>query len=255
MTAVALRVEDSGGSGDPVLLYHAIGCDHRMWDAVVPLLAPHFRLIRIDARGHGRSPLTPRPYSLEQLADDALVVLDRLRIEKAHCVGLSMGGMAGQAFALAHPDRLGRLVIANSTSSYGPDGRSMWRSRIQLVEQGGLAAIQEMVMGRYFSEPFRANHPDIVTAVAERFLGTPAEGYLGCCDAISGLDFTARLPSIEAATLVIAGELDAGTPISMSKAIAASIPDARLAVIEGAAHLSAVEKPAEFACLIHDFLD
>ena len=166
-----------------------------------------------------------------------------------------MGGMIGQAFALGHGKRLDRLVIANSTSSYGPEGRPNWKKRIELVEQGGLAAIREMVEQRYFSETCRREHRSVVDKVMGRFMQTSAEGYLGCCDAIAELDFSRDLARIDRPTLAIAGELDAGTPPAMSETIARAIPGARLAVIPGAAHLSAAEKPAEFAALVSAFLN
>ncbi len=246
MKPVELHCVDSGGGGDAVLLAHAIGCDHRMWDELASVLSRRFRVLRIDARGHGESPVPKRPYTLEGMADDAVRVLDRLGIDTAHWVGLSMGGMIGQAFALAHGDRLGRLVLANTTSSYGAEGPAMWEARAKAVAEGGMAAITDLAMTRYFSDEFRARHSDVVAPVRKRFLETPAEGYIGCCDAIRDLDFTADLGRIHARTLVIAGEMDAGTPVAMSEAIANRIPGARLAVIPGAAHLSAVEKPAEF---------
>jgi 3-oxoadipate enol-lactonase len=254
MSAVEIACSDSGGKGPAVLLAHAIGCDHRMWDDLAARLSPMHRVIAIDSRGHGRSPVPPRPYSLGMLADDARALLDRLGIAKAHWVGLSMGGMAGQAFALAYPERLEKLVIANSTSSYGPEGRTAWQGRIKLVEDGGLAAIRDMVAQRYFSDAFRRDHADVVRTVMDRFMETPAQGYLGCCDAIRELDFSQRLSAIRAPTLVIAGGEDVGTPVAMSEAIAKGIPGAKLEVIPGAAHLSAVEKPREFADRVDRFL-
>jgi 3-oxoadipate enol-lactonase len=252
--AVPLHCEDSGGPGEAVVLAHAIGCDRRMWEDLAGRLAARWRVLRIDTRGHGRSPVPPRPYTLGELAADALAVLDRLGVARAHWVGLSMGGMIGQAFALAHGDRLGRLVLANTTSSYGPEGRAMWHSRAKLVAEGGLAAIAHMVEARYFSSEFRKAHPGVVAATMQRFLETPVEGYLGCCDAIAELDFAAELPRIHHRTLVIAGGADAGTPPAMSEEIAAKIPGARLAVLPGAAHLSAAEEPLAFASLVKDFL-
>ncbi len=240
MSAVALFHEESG-SGN-------------MWDDLAAQLARTHRVVRPDLRGHGASPVPPRPYSLEGMAGDALALLDRLGIGKAHWVGLSMGAMVGMAFALEHPDRVGRLVLANTTSSYGPEGRATWQARAQAVEQGGLAAINDLVMSRYFSADFRADHADVVARTSERFLASPAQGYLGCCDAIAELDYAADLARIRARALVIAGAADAGTPPAMSQAIAERIPGAQLAVIPGAAHLSAVEKPAEFAALVKGFL-
>lgn len=254
MSAVALHVRDTAGPGEPVLLAHAIGLSARMWKGLMEALAPRWRLIAFDARGHGLSPVPPRPYSLADLADDAAAVLDSLGLESAHWVGLSMGGMAGQAFALRHPRRLRRLVLANTTASYGAEGRVMWQARAKLVAEGGLAAIRDAVEARYFSERFRAARPDIVADTMQRFMSTPAEGYLGCCDAIAALDFTKDLERIAAPTLVIAGSADAGTPVAMSEALARGIPGARLAVIEGAAHLSSAEAPETFERLVVDFL-
>ncbi len=254
MKPAQLFAAASGDAADCVVLVHAIGMDHRMWDDLTAFLAHRFRVVRVDVRGHGASPVPPRPYSLEALAGDVAAVLDRHAIAKAHLVGLSLGGMIGQAFALEHSHRLGRLVLANTTSSYGPEGRSMWQARAKAVEAGGLAAIKDMVLSRYFSDPFREENPRVVEETGRRFLETPAPGYLGCCDAIAELDYTADLPRIRARTFVIAGEKDVGTPPAMSQTIAARIPGARLAVIPGAAHLSAVEKPTEFNALVRDFL-
>ena len=255
MTAVELFFTDSGGRGEAVLLAHAIGCDHRMWEDLGARLASRFRVIRVDARGHGRSPVPRRPYTLEGMAEDARALLDRLGIEHAHWVGLSMGGMVGLAFARESPERLGRLVLANTTASYGPEGRAMWEARAKLVAEKGLGAIHDMVMSRYFSDDFREANRAIVKTFGERFLATPVEGYLGCCDAIAELDFSGDLDRIRARTLVIAGEVDAGTPPAMSRAMASRIPGAQVAVIPGAAHLSAVEKPGEFAGLVRGFLE
>ena len=251
--AVPLHHVESG-AGDPVVLAHAIGMDHRMWDDLAARLAGSHRVIRVDLRGHGRSPAPPRPYTLEEMAEDVAALLDRLGVERTHWVGLSMGAMVGMAFARDFPSRLGRLVLANTTASYGPEGRAMWAARAKAVSDGGLAAIRDMVMSRYFSDAYRASHGREVSTVARRFLETPVEGYLGCCDAIGELDFTADLSRIHARTLVIAGEADAGTPPAMSQAIADRIPGAQLAVIPGAAHLSAAEKPAEFGALVGSFL-
>ncbi|MGE5616819.1 MAG: 3-oxoadipate enol-lactonase [Bacillota bacterium] len=253
MSAAELFRKVSGGGADTVVLAHAIGMDHRMWDELVPALSATHRVVALDLRGHGRSAVPARPYSLEDMADDVVALLDELRVERAHWVGLSMGAMIGMAFAIVHARRLGRLVLANTTSSYGPEGRAMWQARAKAVSEGGLAAIRDMVMGRYFSDDFREQHADVVGKVARRFVETPVEGYLGCCDAIADLDYGAELARIHARTLVIAGEHDIGTPPAMSQAIADRIPGAQLAVI-GAAHLSAVEKPAEFARLVQGFL-
>lgn len=254
MRAVDLHFTDSGGGAEAVLLAHAIGCDHRMWEELGAQLAKRYRVIAFDARGHGRSPLAHRPYTLEILADDARALLDKLGVARAHWVGLSMGGMIGQAFALRHPARLLKLVIANSTAGYGAEGRAVWQARMKQVQEGGLASIRDASAARWFSEGFRSNRRQRVDEIMSRFLETPVEGYLGCCEAIAALDYADDLIRIKAKTLVIAGEADVGTPPAMSRAIAAKIPGAKLAVIPGAAHLSVAEKPAEFADLVERFL-
>ncbi len=242
------------GSGEPVVLVHAIGCDHRMWDGLAAALVPHWRVVRVDVRGHGQSSVPAGEYTLEALADDVLGVLDSLSIDKAHWVGLSMGGMIGQAFAINHRERLGRLVLANTSSSYGPEGAKTWEARMKAVREGGMAAIADLVMQRYFSDEFRERHPEVVMRTKQRVLTTPVVGYLGCCAAIRDLDFSRDLASIHARTLVIAGGRDAGTPVTMSEAIATKIPGSQLAVLPDAAHLSAVEAPGEFNALVRDFL-
>ena len=254
MTAVALHAKDTGGEGEAVVLAHAIGLDHRMWDPIVAALRPRYRVIAFDTRGHGASPVPPRPYTLRDLADDAVALLDRLGIARAHWVGLSMGGMIGQAFALAHPRRLGRLVLANTTSSYGPGGKANWQARIKLVEEGGLEAIRAAVEQRYFSEAFRREDPGQVATTMARFMETPVQGYLGCCDAIADLEFSKDLARIAVPTLVIAGDADVGTPVAMSEALVAGIPGARLVVLQGAAHLAAVEQPRPFTDAVSRFL-
>jgi 3-oxoadipate enol-lactonase len=254
MIPVALHFADAG-EGPAAVLVHAIGCDLSMWDDLArTLVAKGLRVVRVDVRGHGASPVPPRPYALAALAADVVALLDRCGIERAHWVGLSMGGMIGQAFALDHAERLGKLVLANTTSSYGADGRKMWEARAKAVEDGGMAVITELAMTRYFSDEFRAGHPEVVERVRARFLGTDPRGYIACCDAIRDLDFTDRLRGIRARTLVIAGDRDVGTPPAMSEEIVRRIPAARLAIIPGAAHLSAVEKPREFGALVAEFL-
>jgi 3-oxoadipate enol-lactonase len=155
-----LHHTDSGGQGEAVVLVHAIGCDLRMWDSLEAALAPRFRVVRVDLRGHGASPVIAGPCTLEDLADDVAAVLDRVRVPCAHWVGLSLGGMIGQAFALAHPARLGRLVLANTTAGYGAQGHAMWSARAQAVRDGGMEAIVDLAMERYFSDAFRARHAD-----------------------------------------------------------------------------------------------
>jgi len=229
-----------------VCITHSLASDGGSWAEQVPaLLLAGLCVLRLDMRGHGGSDPVQGDYTMRALADDVAHALEALAIPRVHYIGLSIGGMIGQAFALAHPRRLGRLVLANTTSSYGPEGPKMWEARAKAVEEGGMAAITELAMTRYFSDAFRAAHPEMVERVRRQFLSTDPAGYIGCCDAIRDLDFEPRLAAIGARTLVIAGGKDVGTPVAMSARIAPGIRGAELAVIADAAPPSAAETPRE----------
>jgi 3-oxoadipate enol-lactonase len=237
-----------------VVLSHALGCDMDMWDALANHLAADCRVIVYDHRGHGGSEAPPGPYAMSDLADDAARLLRELDTGPVVWIGLSMGGMVGQELALRHPSLVASLVVANSASNYPEAARAMWAERIATVEARGVEAIADAVMGRYFHDGFRAAQPATVARFRRRVAATGAAGYAACCAAVAGVDTTARLPAIAVPALVIAGELDAGTPLPMSQQIAGAIPHARLEVIAEASHLSAIEQPDRFAALVDAFL-
>lgn len=242
------------GSGPWVTLSHSLSCDLTMWDELAVALAPTFSVLRYDTRGHGGTTVPEGSYSFEQLAADVLGLLDALKIEHTHFVGLSMGGMIGQHFALAAPQRLNKLVIANSTSRIPPEAGPLWDERIALARAQGCAGVVEGTLARWFTPGFRAAQPDAVARIAAQIRNTPAAGYIGCASAIRALDITAKIGAIAAPTLVIAGADDPGTPPAMSEVIAATIPGARLEIIPSASHLSCIEQPEIFNRLVADFL-
>lgn len=254
---ITIRYEVQG-SGPWVMLSHSLSCDLTMWDALAVALAPTFTVLRYDTRGHGRTSLPSEapegPYSFEQLVGDVVGLLDALHIERTHFVGLSMGGMIGQHLALAHPARVDRLVIANSTSRIPPEAGPLWDERIAIARGEGCAGLVEGTLGRWFTPGFRAAQPLETARIGRLIAATPPAGYIGCAGAIRALDITARIDAIRAPTLVIAGADDPGTPPAMSEAIAARIPGARLEVIANASHLSCIEQPARFLGLVEDFL-
>ena len=242
------------GPRKTVVLSHALGCDLTMWDQLANELSADCRVICYDHRGHGSSDSPAGPYSMADLADDAARMLRELDSGPVVWIGLSMGGMVGQEVALRHPSLVTALVIANSTSTYPDEARAMWRQRIETVRAGGVEAIADAVMGRYFHDAFRAGNAATVERFRRRLTTTGAEGYVACCAAVAAVDTTERLPQIAAPTLVIAGELDAGTPLPMSEAIAQRIPGARLAMLQNASHLSAIEEPEQFAQAVTQFM-
>jgi 3-oxoadipate enol-lactonase len=237
-----------------VVLSHALGCDLTMWDSLATGLAADCRVIAFDHRGHGSSDAPPGRYSIADMADDAARLLRELDTGPVVWVGLSMGGMVGQELALRHPALVGALVLANTTSAYPPAAREVWEQRIATVQEQGIEPIADAVMGRYFTERFRAERGAVVARFRERVVSTDATGYIGCCAAVGAVDTTARLGAIAAPTLVIAGELDQGTPVAMAETLAAGIPDARLTVLKDASHLSAIEQPQAFAEAVSGFI-
>ena len=242
------------GSGPWVTLAHSLSCDLTMWNELAAVLAPTFRVLRYDARGHGASGAPDGAYSFEQLTTDLIGLLDALHIERTHFVGLSMGGMIGQHFALAAPQRLNKLVIASSTSRIPPEASPLWDERIRMAREHGCAALVEGTLGRWFTPAFRAARADATQRIGRLIAGTPVAGYVGCAAAIRHLDITARIGAIGAPTLVIVGADDPGTPPAMSEVIAAAIRGARLEIIPSASHLCCIERPEVFNRLVADFL-
>jgi 3-oxoadipate enol-lactonase len=238
-----------------VVLSHALGCDLTMWDALANELAADCRVIAYDHRGHGSSDAPPGPYAMADLADDAARLLRELDTGPVVWIGLSMGGMVGQELALRHPSLVGALVLAHTTSGYPAAAREVWRQRIVTVREQGIEAIADAVMGRYFHEGFRGAHPATVARFRERLVTTDAQGYMGCCAAVGGVDTAPRLNQIAVPTLVLAGELDQGTPVDMARALADGIPAARLQVLPEASHLGAIEQPRAFAAAVTAFVD
>lgn len=237
-----------------IVLSHAIGTDLTMWDSLTNALAADCTVITYDHRGHGSSEKRDGLFSMAELADDAANLLRELDTGPVIWVGLSMGGMVGQELALRHPSLVRGLVLANTTSGYPDAARDAWQQRIATVREHGMEAIADAVMGRYFHDQFRAEQPATVARFRRRLVSTDVLGYAGCCHAVGTVDTTARLHQINAPTLVIAGELDQGTPVAMSQTLTEKIDGARLVVITDASHVSVIEQPQRFADIVTDFI-
>lgn len=251
---VDLHVEVTGpDNGTPVVLAGSLGSDLRMWDAQTgSLAAAGFRVIRYDHRGHGRSPAPPGPYSLAELSEDLLALLDRLALRRVSIVGLSLGGMVGMWLAQHAPSRVDRLVLCCTSASLGP--ASMWQDRAHAARTSGMAALADAAVGRWVTPAFLGTHPDTAAWLRQMVAAQPPEGYASCCTAVETMSIVDGLGSITAPTLVIAGADDPATPPDHGRRIAAAVPNARLEIVPGAAHLGNVERPAEFTGLIFDHL-
>ena len=247
------HVIDGPSDAPVVLLSNSLGSTLAMWDPQVPALAERFRVVRYDHRGHGGSPVPPGPYELADVASDALALLDRLGVERAHVCGLSLGGMVGMWLAIHAPERVGRLGLLCTSAKLGPP--SMWQERAATVRAEGTEAIADAGIGRWLTAGFAERHPDMAAALRAMIAGQPDEGYAELCGVIERMDLVADLGRIAAPTLVIAGAEDPATPPEHAERIAAAVPGARLEVLDGAAHLANVEQPEAVTALLLDHLD
>jgi 3-oxoadipate enol-lactonase len=233
---------DITGAGPPLVLVGSIGSTLAMWEPQLPVLAERFRVIRVDHRGHGRSPVPAGPYTIADLGSDVLALLDHLGERRVSLCGLSMGGMAGMWLGAHAPERIAALALLD-TSAYM--GREVWEPRIAAVETGGTAAIVDGVMQRWFTPEFRQRNPERVARFAAMVTDTPDDGYAGCAAAIRDMDLRPDLAKVTAPTLVVVGADDPATPPDAARDIADRIAGARLEVIAGAAHIANVERPDE----------
>ena len=182
-----LNVSVEGRDGGPTLmLSNSLGCTLQMWEPQMRALTQLFRVVRYDRRGHGKSGVPPGPYSVERFGRDVLAILDDLNIEKVHWCGLSMGGMVGQWLGANAPERLGKIILSN-TSCYYPDPTN-WLNRIKAVKEGGIAAVADTVIATWLSADFREREPQIAANLKAMLIASPVEGYLACCEALSTLD-------------------------------------------------------------------
>ena len=248
---IAYRID--GPAGAPVvMLSNSLMSSHRMWDAQIDALLAQYRVLRYDTRGHGASETTPGPYSIEQLADDAAALIDHCGAAPVHFVGLSMGGMIGQQLAVRHPGKIVSLSLCDTASEMPP--LSMWADRIATTRAQGTAGLVDGTIQRWFVSTFTAREPKIIAGVREMILSTGAEGYIACASAVRDMSQTHLLSQIQAPTQVIVGREDPACTLAASEVLHRGIAGSTLHVIDDAAHLANIEKPAEFTALLLDFI-
>jgi 3-oxoadipate enol-lactonase len=252
---IACRIERHADPARPWLVSaHSLASDHSMWRPQLDAFGADYSLLAYDLRGHGASSVPPGPYPLELLADDLEALLAACGIARCHFVGLSLGGMVGQMAALRHPARFASLTLADTTSRQPAGAPAVWDERLALVRAQGMAPLVAPTLERWFTPAFRAAQPGEVARIGALIAATPPAGYAGCAHAVVSVDLTDRLHRIACPVLVIVGRDDAGTPPAMADAIAASIPGARLVVLDDAAHLSNIEQAEAFNAALRAFL-
>lgn len=253
---LSIRVLLEGPETAPVVtLSHSLAAHLAMWQPQMAALVEHFRVLRYDVRGHGGSSMPAGMPDIADLAEDIRKLLDHLGIKRTHFVGLSMGGMIGQQLAIARPEYIESLALADTLSAYGEAHRPMWQGRIDAASTAaGMEPLVEPTLRRWFTEPFRLANPAVMDWVGGMIRETQPPGFIGCCHALMALNLTDRLPAITAPTLVMVGRQDPTTPVAGATVIADTIPDARLVIIENAAHIANVEQPDVFMHHLLDFL-
>lgn len=242
------------GEGPLVTMSHSLGCNLTMWDEQARALKKHYRVLRFDTRGHGQTTAPVGAYTLEQLALDLYSLLTELGIAQTHFVGLSMGGMIGQVFALTYPHMVRSLALCDTTSRVPPDAWPSWQERIRTVQAKGMEALVEPTIESWFTASFRERRRDVTDKVRAMLRAMPPQGYIGCCHAIPKLNTTDRLDEIRCPAMVIVGDQDPRTPVAAARAIHEALPSSELVVLGSASHLSNMEQPEAFNNALLDFL-
>ena len=252
-----LFVDVTGPEDGPLIVFsHALGGDLSMWDRQVVKFASRYRILRYDLRGHGRSALAASNLKLEDLGKDVLELLDHHGIDRAHFCGLSLGGLIGQWLGLHASNRLVSLVLADSAPRMGTP--EQWDQRIEQIEQGGMSAISNATMERWFTEGFRKREPETVARIRSILEATSPASYVACARvvreaSVSGANYE-DLRKINVPTLVVTGMFDPGVKPEDCQKMVAQIPRS-LYVELTAAHISPIEASEEFNDALRTFLE
>lgn len=242
--------EDGNPQGKVVVFSNSLGTDLRLWDQLIPLLPQELRYIRYDKRGHGLSSCPQAPYEMTELVEDTEQLLERLNIRSCLFVGLSIGGMIGQALATKRPDLIEALVLSNTAAKFGD--ASLWEERIATLKAGGIESLSEAILERWFAQEF-CQHPEF-EAWSNMLQRTPLEGYIGCCSAIAGTDLSSTTSKLSLPVLTIAGAEDGASPPSLVQTLNDMISNACMVTIPDAGHLPCVEQPEALAAHLKKFM-
>ena len=237
-----------------VVLSHALATRAEIWGYQLPLLTKRFRVLRYDIRGHGKSEAAADSYSFGLLASDVAALLEYLKIDRAAFVGLSIGGMIGQQFALDYPEKLWGLVLCSTGSVTDNRGKAILEERIGTVCAEGLTGQVGPTLKRWFTSPFIEQAPNTVRWVSDLILSTSVKGYVGCCRTLQTLDFTNQLSRIQTRTLLIPGSQDPAFPEQSSRIIQDQISKSELTILPNAAHLGCIERAHAFNEILFPFL-
>ena len=238
-----------------VIFSNSLATDLRMWDGQVEVFKNRYRILRYDTRGHGRSAASTAPYTFDLLVSDVIGLMNALSIEKAHYVGLSLGGMTGLGVALGHGDRLLSLTVCDARALAETEWAEAWNDRIATVREMGMEPLVEPTIGRWFTEACQQNEPQMMDKVRSMIRQTSAEGYIGCALALQKLNYIQRLGEITLPTLFMTGASDHSTPPEAAKAMHGLIKGSTCVIVDPASHISNMENPGQFDRALAEHLD
>lgn len=244
-------------TGDPaqrpaIVFSNSLGTDFRIWDDLTARLSDRFAILAYDKRGHGLSDIGVVPYRMDDHVSDLSRLLDHLGISGAVVCGLSVGGVIAQGLYVRRPDLVRALVLCDTAAKIGTD--ETWNTRIAAVEAGGIAALADSILERWFTAPFRSADNPVFSACRNMLVRQTVAGYTGTCAALRDCDYTEDARKIMVPTLCIVGDEDGSTPPALVAETARLIPGARLEIIAGAGHIPCVEQPDALAGAITAFL-
>ena len=253
-----LKIKIDGNTELPKIIFsNSLGTDYRMWNPQIEMLKDKFCLIRYDTRGHGSSSPVEGPYSFEMLENDVITILDNLKIDKAHFIGLSIGGMTSLGLALKHQNRFNKIICCAARADNPPPFVDSWNQRIAVIEEKGTDGVVDGSLDRWYSKEFKDNskNNDIINLSKDMIRGTSSNGYIGCAHALKTLNYLKDLSTINREMLFIAGENDMGAPALAMEEMSHLTPNSKYVCIPGAAHILNIEAPEIVNKTILDFLN
>ena len=243
-----------GGSGRLIAIGHSLGMNGDIFDPMRPALERIGRVLTWDARGHGRSQKPATGWTIETLAVDLRQLTESIGEDRGVVFGLSMGGNTAIAYAIAHPDKVDALILADTTAWYGEGAPKAWEERAANAEKNGMASIVPFNLPRWFSDGFLKSHPERAKTMGETLAANDVASYAAACRALGGFDSRAGLSRIQCPTLILVGSDDPATPPAMAEDLQKKIRNSKLQVLPGLKHMTPVEAPDQIAALITDFL-
>ena len=248
-----INYQTFGDAAKPALVFsNSLGTNFKMWQPQIDFFAQDHFVICYDTRGHGGSEAPQGPYTIDQLGQDVVNLLDHLNIEKAAFCGISMGGLTGQWLAINRPERFNQVIVCNTAAKIGQE--KAWLERASLVREQGLTPIASTAAGRWFTEAFVQSNPDIITKLSNNLGAGSPEGYASCCEALAKADLREQLKQVKIPVFIIAGQQDPVTTMEDGLFIQKQIFNSQLFNIN-ASHISNLEQPEDFNNTIINFLN